>query len=592
MPEELNPLVKKQAQDSINKLTNSVSDSVDNLDDALDNVNDSIDKKTKAVTDAIEKKRKKIAETVEKKKKSILNALSMFTVICNIVPTIGDIPKLVNIVKDALNNVIKFLVDLLVTVLSLDLRELQGILSRFLIKEINIFSNSLRFSMSDKLKSCFLCKINPLIPNWLITEGINLEIDSIDFRDMLRINPESDGGKIMYGGEGDMNRFLFEVIQAGGEERTWSYNSKPIAIFKFIESGSNVGYVESKDTAEEDNKGQQNSDKRNNVINMRIMESYSGDHLVNFINDYIRALDPIIETKKVLPNLLSKGYGTISRVSNLSIDSFRKQVEFDKSLELLFDKGATNDDFEIDNTFYTFSESERKDIDDAVNSEYDGVVELPSCCCGQSSISDVSIVSFNDRLNKSTTEEGDIEITNNAISQLSDESVRVYPVNERDKGYLDFFINIIQNIGTITIGMTLTPKLNFIIVMLNYMVTKNSRFINVREFFGVAWCIISDIMFGIIKKLIYGLLLPRILKSISNLLKCSIQEIIKKRISDDLITTKSLIPNSGFLSNSKLYAELAKEISNINVAGIGTDIASSGVDSLSQKASSAINNKK
>tara|TARA_R110001592_G_scaffold28739_9_gene105055 strand:- start:2506 stop:4284 length:1779 start_codon:yes stop_codon:yes gene_type:complete len=592
MPEELNSLVKKQGQDSINKLTNSVSDSVDNLDDALDNVNDSIDKKTKAVTDAIEKKRKKIAETVEKKKKSILNALSMFTVICNIVPTIGDIPKLVNVVKDALNNVIKFLVELLVTVLSLDLSKLQGILSRFLIKEINIFSNSLRFSMSDKLKSCFLCKINPLIPNWLITEGINLEIDSIDFRDMLRINPESDGGKIMYGGEGDMNRFLFEVIQAGGEERTWSYNSKPIAIFKFIESGSNVGYVESKDTAEEDNKGQQNSDKRNNVINMRIMESYSGDHLVNFINDYIRALDPIIETKKVLPNLLSKGYGTISRVSNLSIDSFRKQVEFDKSLELLFDKGATNDDFEIDNTFYTFSESERKDIDDAVNSEYDGVVELPSCCCGQSSISDVSIVSFNDRLNKSTTEEGDIEITNNAISQLSDESVRVYPVNERDKGYLDFFINIIQNIGTITIGMTLTPKLNFIIVMLNYMVTKNSRFINVREFFGVAWCIISDIMFGIIKKLIYGLLLPRILKSISNLLKCSIQEIIKKRISDDLITTKSLIPNSGFLSNSKLYAELAKEISNINVAGIGTDIASSGVDSLSQKASSAINNKK
>ena len=65
----------------------------------------------------------------------------MFTVICNIVPTIGDIPKLVNVVKDALNNVIKFLVDLLVTVLSLDLRELQGILSRFLIKEINIFSN-------------------------------------------------------------------------------------------------------------------------------------------------------------------------------------------------------------------------------------------------------------------------------------------------------------------------------------------------------------------------------------------------------------------------------------------------------------------
>jgi len=526
--------------------------------------------------------------------KQFMNKLGVLTTICSIIPSISLSTYIVDIIQEKIANVIKFLLELVVQVFGINLIKLRNLLSKFLIKEINIFSNSLNSTMSDKLKSCFLCKLRADIPDWLIDDGINLEIDSIDFRDMFKIHPESTGGKFIYGDERDMNRFLFNVVQDNGTSSTWFYNNKPIAKFKFIQSGAEVGYNVSKDLGIDGNEGSQNTDKRNNVLNMKIDSSYRGDNIVNFINDYIRSLDPIIQAKKVLPNILSKGYGVIPRLSNLSILSFRKQVTFDKTLELLLDDGAINDDsYEIDNTFLTFTNEEIKDIEDEVQNEYDGSRSLPSCCCAKSTISDISLISFNDRLQKSTTEEGDIQITNNALEQISKESVTLYPVNERNKGFLDFFTNIIQQIGVITTGMVITPKINFIIVMLNYMVTKNSRFINVREFFKIAWCVISDILLGIWRKLIYGLLLPIILKELIKLIKCAAAEIIRKRITDDILTYRSITPMAN--KRQLLFAKLVNALRSVDLAGVSQGITSGlingAVDSVSEKVSDTLKNK-
>ena len=536
--------------------------------------------------------REKANDAIKKRKDKFMNKLGVLNTICNIIPAISGAEVIAQFVAQKVAEVIKFLLEIMVQVLGIDLNNLKRLLSSFMVKEINIFSNELNYTMTDKLKGCFLCKLNPIIPNWLIDEGINLEIDSIDFRDMFKIHPNSKAGKMVYGDDRDMNRFLFNTIQSG-EEETWSYNNKPIAHFKFIEKGGNVGYIESNDRAVSSNKGQQNYDSRNNVINMKIDSSFRDNFLVNFINDYIRSLDPIIQSKKVLPNLLSKGYGVIPRTAGLSIFSFNKQVTFDLSLELLLEEGAANDDeYEIDNTYTTFTQAELKDIEKETNNEYNGIQELPSCCCGQSSVSDASIVSFNERLNKTTTEEGEIEITNNALNQISRDAVKLYPVKERNKGFLDFFSKMIAQINVIITGMVLTPKINFIIVLLNYMISKDSRFISVRDFFKVSWCIIKDIVNRFLTKLVYGLILPLLLKRLMELVKCGISEIIKKKITDDLLTYRSIVP--GMNKRTILFAKLVNALRGIDintVQGITSGLANGAVDSVSDKVSTTIKNK-
>ena len=536
--------------------------------------------------------REKANDAIKKRKDKFMNKLGVLNTICNIIPAISGAEVIAQFVAQKVAEVVKFLLEIMVQVLGIDLDNLKKLLTSFMVKEINIFSNELNYTMTDKLKGCFLCKLNPIIPNWLIDEGINLEIDSLDFRDMFKIHPNSEAGKMVYGDDRDMNRFLFNTIQSG-EEETWTYNNKPIAHFKFIEKGGNVGYIESKDNANSDNKGQQNYDSRNNVINMKIDSSFRDNFLVNFINDYIRSLDPIIQSKKVLPNLLSKGYGVIPRTAGLSIFSFKKQVTFDLSLEILLEEGAANDDeYEIDNTYTTFTQAELDEIEKETNNEYNGIQELPSCCCGQSSVSDVSVVSFNERLNKTTTEEGEIEITNNALDQISRDAVKLYPVKERNKGFLDFFSRMIAQMNVIITGMVLTPKINFIIVLLNYMITKDSRFISVRDFFKVSWCIIKDIVNRFLTKLVYGLILPLLLKRLMELVKCGISEIIKKKITDDLLTYRSIIP--GMNKRAILFAKLVNALRGIDiniVQGITSGLANGAVDSVSDKVSTTIKNK-
>lgn len=129
--------------------------------------------------------------------------------------------------------------------------------------------------------------------------------------------------------------------------------------------------------------------------------------------------------------------------------------------------------------------------------------------------------------------------------------------------------------------------------MLNYMVTKNSRFINVREFFKIAWCVISDILLGIWRKLIYGLLLPIILKELIKLIKCAAAEIIRKRITDDILTYRSITPMAN--KRQLLFAKLVNALRSVDLAGVSQGITSGlingAVDSVSEKASDTLKNK-
>lgn len=516
--------------------------------------------------EAIDSTGDRIDSGINRLRQSLLAKLGIANVICSTFPS-TNILGTVDFIRESLRDVVKFLIELLITLLDINLERMQELLSKWLAKELNILSSELNFTLRNNLNSCFLCKINPNIPNWMITDGINIEIKQVDFQGMLSIHPDSDAGNFIYGGEEDMNRFLFDVVNNNGA-KTWSYNGLEVAKFTFIETGANVGYDESIDPAISDNeKGKQNSGPRNNVINMKIARRYQGEPLINFINDYINSQSPIIISSKTVPNVMDLKYGLTSRLGNLSIDLIRKKAEFNAAATELFEKGVEDPDIKIDNSFITFDKEQRDAIEINTNEMYTGVVDSSNCCCGKSSINDSTLISFNERIQKATGETEVISVIDGGLTQMANESVSGFEPEERNKGYIEFFIDFIQNLGTVILSMILSPKINLIIVMLYYMVNKKARFINVKDFLKSVICVVRDLMLGILKKLIFSLLLPQVIRELSDIAKCAIKQKIARKVDEERRSLESLLPK--FQDVGK-FAAIAKALGNVTSA-LGTD---------------------
>jgi hypothetical protein len=516
--------------------------------------------------------RKKADDKLAKLKKSLLAKLGIANVICSAFPS-ANIGAVIDAVKESLNDVVKFLIDILITLLDINLVKMQKLLTKWLSKELNILSSELNFTLRNNLNSCFLCKVNPNIPNWMIEDGINIEVKQIDFQDMFSIHPDSEAGKFIYGGNEDMNRFLFNVINEGSA--SW----KDIATFKFVTEGSNVGYNETEDTANSQNeKGKQNTDKRNNVINMKINPSYQGRQLIDFVNDYINSQSPIIVSSKTIPNVMDLKYGLTSRLGNLSITSIRKKAEFNAAVKQLFDEGVENPDIKIDNSFTTFDKEQKDAIDRNTNEMYTGEFDSSNCCCGKSTINDDTLISFNERIEKSTNDEERITIIDGGLTQIANESVSGFEPEERNKGYIEFFIDFLQNLSTVIVSMVLSPKINILVVMLYYMVNKKARFFNVKDFLKSIICVVRDIMLGILKKLIFGLLLPQLIDELTDIVKCAIKQKISRKVDEEKKSLESLLPKQNIEDAGK-FASIAKALGKVTTS-LGTDgeLLNSAVD--------------
>lgn len=507
--------------------------------------------------------RKKADDKLAKLKKSLLAKLGIANVICSAFPSL-NFGAISDAVKESLNDVVKFLIDILITLLDINLVKMQKLLTKWLTKELNILSSELNFTLRNNLNSCFLCKVNPNIPNWMISDGINIEVKQIDFQDMFSIHPDSEAGKFIYGGEEDMNRFLFNVINEGS--KSW----KNIATFSFVTEGKNVGYNESLDTANNQNeKGKQNTDKRNNVINMKINPSYGNQPLINFVNDYINSQSPIIISSKTIPNVMDLKYGLTSRLGNLSITSIRKKAEFNAAVKQLFDEGVENPDIKIDNSFTTFDKEQKDAIDRNTNEMYTGEFDSSNCCCGKSTINDGTLISFNERIEKATNDEERISIIDGGLTQIANESVSGFEPEERNKGYIEFFIDFLQNLSTVIVSMVLSPKINILVVMLYYMVNKKARFFNVKDFLKSIICVVRDIMLGILKKLIFGLLLPQLIDELTDIVKCAIKQKISRKVDEEKKSLESLLPKQN-IEDAGRFAAIAKALGKVTTS-LGTD---------------------
>ncbi len=133
--------------------------------------------------------------------------------------------------------------------------------------------------------------------------------------------------------------------------------------------------------------------------------------------------------------------------------------------------------------------------------------------------------------------------------------------------------------------MILSPKLNFLILTLYYMLNGKSRFDGVGEYIKNIICVLREIMQKILKAIIYEFLLPKILKAMSFILKCFLKIVIKSKLKGYKLSIESLTP----FGNS----EIMREVQSImgSPQQIINGAIDAGVDSVENSGQQSIENR-
>jgi hypothetical protein len=515
----------------------------------------------------------KPTDAIETLKQNILELISLNKTTCNNLPQF-NIPRTLPNVPDLNPSqaVIDFLTDILAIVSGINFDEMRMQLISWLVEQLSPLEKDLTINFNEALKECFACKVSPKIPSWMyVTQpntttdgvGLNIELSKVDLGSTFAINPNSEVGKLSYDGNDvkDMNAFLWEVIQKNGTPLVWKdpVNGREIAEFRYYEN-SPVAFTESINGV-----GYQNSVPKQRVFNMRIVNTYQNESLITFMNDYFSSQSPLFDVDRVIPEIIDQLYGTISSKIDLDDASFTKKVEFEEAIIDYVNGGIDNIDVEFDDSFYEFSPSKVKNIKDKVEQKKLGIKVYKNCCSNE-----YSYIPYQDTLNgfneikSATTLNQRIETYTRTIENLIESSSKNVKSTDKSLASAEFLANFISSLQISITKIVLSPKnlmmVNFLFFLVNEKPIESGD--NVKKFLKSIECVIRKIIGDIIRKIIYGFLLPLVLKALKNLIVCVITKKIKEKNLNYLRSLNSLTPPS-INVNVERINELFGKVSNV-----------------------------
>jgi hypothetical protein len=490
-------------------------------------------------------------------KRNIFELINLNLTICNNLPNI-QIPTQIPNVPD-LNpsqKVIDLLNDILALVSGINFEEMRMQLINWLVEELEPLSKDLSINLIDSIKECYLCKINPKIPEWMFQTnpntgnpglGINIELSKIDLTCMFNTDPNSEVGGLIYDGSSseDINTFLWDVIQEDGNPLIWSDpdSGKEIFEVRYYQKNPNA-FVQSSGTT------YQNIEPRDKVFNVRIVNNtYINKSLVTVVVDYFNSQQPLFNVDKVIPNVIDLIYGTLTNKIKLPDGCLTRLVEFEKSLDDYIDKGIDNSEIIFDESFYTFNTKQLSDIKNTVKQKKSGVKEFKNCCGTKtSSISFETLNEINKSIQSSSTLQEKISSYTNSFDKLVNESVEGVSNLEKNGATGEFFANFISSLQIALAKLVLSPKNLLMINLLYYLInSKPIEEISIKEILRRYECIIRDIISELIRKLIYDFLLPLVIRKLTELATCVILKKLKERDINFKKSKLSLLP--GFVND-------------------------------------------
>jgi len=232
-------------------------------------------------------------------------------------------------------------------------------------------------------------------------------------------------------------------------------------------------------------------------------------------------------------------------------------------LEKLIDSGVDDPEVLVDNTFFEFTTPEMVNIKDQVRNRKSGERPFTECCNKRTaSVSMETLTDLNDELSVSgLTESKKVGIIDKSMKSMADQTTNNVNAEDADKAKGEFLFAFIQNISIVLNKLTLSPKINFLLFTMGYLVNCKSRFSSTQEFLRLNICIIRQLLGELLKKLIFEFLLPLILKYLKPLIICLIRSRLKERKEAYIISLESLNPLNAALPD-EAKSKMKKALGN------------------------------
>lgn len=425
-------------------------------------------------------------DAVKGKLKVVMEILA-FKASCDGFPNLKLFNSLPSLNK--LLDTIAFLMDLIKSVVGLD--ALKDKLIDILSYEMEGFELAIKKVLKLLIKEIFSCNISPTIPTDLITNGIDVDLSRIDFFNLLKVDPNSIEGSIMFGDPNkDFNYFLSDTVQMG-TPNTW----KNLLVVTYSQTGIVDGQV------------------KNDVINIKIHPSYTGKTVFTFLNKFIDSIRFLPETNTV-PNIINTVFGTVSSAAGKNFITLTQEAEF----QMLVDKILSSYDdsqVELDNTFLEFSNEEKFRIEERALGLQTGTLILKECEFAPSTVNLSTIQNLLTSLSGATTAGERKIILTKQLKTLADESTENVSDENKKIGELTFFINLIKGLILVILKSVIGPAMILIFCLYLKMAYNTLNFNDLKEF------IKTNLKFYLemVKKIIIDTIQKTLLTFLFNVLK-------------------------------------------------------------------------
>ena len=447
---------------------------------------------------------------------------------------VDGIKSKINSNKEAINNkknnVMEFITNLALAITSFE--ELKKELTDLIANKLPETESAIKNELKKQLKEIVSCSVDPSLPKWLITDGIDLNVNKIDFYHMFKSSPESLGGKMVYndisGGlnSTDMNTFLFNVIEK-------NKSSQPNAGISFPWGSSTVNTqlldVKFNPTTVPSTIkifGQYTT----NIFKFKVNPASENMHLTEFNNTLINSISLFGKSgsDKVIVKLMQDMFGTMNKMIPRPKAQIIEEEKMRKSIECIINAEA-----EIDDSFFTFSNEDLLLIDREANNKKRGIKVLDCCKQNVLALTPDDLITAQSDIQDSTnnpppgftSQTAKIASVSRTLDNLSTKAVglQVDPI-DLSNIKMNFILDMIKNYATSLVSFIISPKL-LVVFAINHQLIygRGTEYKDGLEFLEKNKNILKPI-FDSIKKLVIKLILKMIIKKLTIKLEIKIVE--------------------------------------------------------------------
>jgi hypothetical protein len=412
------------------------------------------------------------------------------------------------------DEVIPFLVDMVITLLGGE--ELKNKLSTFLVSELDKLEIKIRTDLKCILNNKINLSTNPSIPTSLISTGITVPIKSIDYYGLLKVDPKSKEGSLLYNdplmglSSHDFNTFLYETLQTLNTTETWGTSSGYQSMLDIETTGTTT-------------------------LNIKVNSSYATTHkLTDLNNDFIDA-GKLYYADKVVNTLFDTLFGTISNSLGLTQDELLNKAKMNSVLKSIVNMP---DNTIIDDSFFTFSKQEIRQLSEEAMSRSKGSVTLVDCGNYESTISIDTYTASTANISTATTYNNRSIAINNSLKNFLNDASSDSSDTDKATVQIHFIKNLSELLVNTLLETIITPRLITILLI-------NSSTSGTTD--GVTFLKNNKALIKVIacscKNMLAEFLLNVVLKEIIRLAEEQLINRTKEMAMNQLLSILSLIPS-------------------------------------------------